>query len=329
MKTLLQRTVALFWIATFALTGCDDDSSSSSKLLDPRDMVIEVESPYDTKTTVDTIVQNIIDLSGWGLAHGAAVSFSDLLNKGWTGTQYDSIYAIEICNPSYSGTILSDPTAKFASVMMPCVISVYQKDDGKTYVSYMNARLMGEVFQDYPIIRDMMGSNIAADQDKMLNFLDLPENDWGSSLPGLNKDEMVLDKQSLYDDIDTTVAKIREAIEADSVNTVNWEFFLKRETDELDETIKTKKPGEFDDLGRVCLIEICNKTYSRQILQAADDRFITTFLPCTIAVYEKEDGTVWIARMNTKRLGQVWGGTIEDVMSQLVTPDVAKFVVGK
>jgi len=348
MKTLFQSTVVLFLLASFALTGCDDDSSSSSDLLDPRDMIIEVKSPYDVMPTVEKIKTNIAKLKSqglsWGLAHGHEASFTDVLNKGWGGAAFDSIYAIEICNPIYAGDILSDSTARFAATMMPCIISVYEKvvgADTLTYVSYMNARLMGEVFQDFPTIRKMMGGKIADDQDKILDFLPLPQKDWGTSLPGLNKGEMVLDRKSLYNNIDTTVAKIKEAVEAS-----DWVFFENRDPESLTNTVKTKlqniindpnscckalaqqKLDRFKNLSEVRLIEICNKDYSRQILHDSKNRFVATLLPCTIAVYEKGD-EVWIARMNTKRLGQVWGGTIEDVMGDLVTGDVGQILVSK
>jgi len=36
--------------------------------------------------------------------------------------------------------------ARLVSAMMPCTISVYEKDDGNIYVAHMNAGLMGKVF---------------------------------------------------------------------------------------------------------------------------------------------------------------------------------------
>lgn len=320
------KKIILLLIASLTVmffSACDT-GNEPTKLLNPKDMLVEVQSPYSTAVTKDKIIQNIIDLPGWGLAKGDAVSFSNLLNKDWGGLQVDSLYAIEICNPDYSGTILSEDQNKFASVMMPCVIAIYQKGDGKTYVSYMNARIMGKIFQNFPTIKEYMGTKIADDQDKMLDFLTLPNNDWGESLPGMNEKEMVLDQQSLLGSIEETVDSIRHKVE----EIEGWEFFLKRETEHLDEVIKTKRPGQYDDLGKVRLIEICNKDYSRRILGESDNCFVSVMLPCTIAVYEKSDGTIWITRLRTDRLGQIWGGTIADVMSSLVADDVSRMVIG-
>ncbi len=319
-NSLLFLTAILLMIQ---MAGCDT-GNEPTKLLNPKNMLIEVQSPLSTEQTKDKIVQNIIDLPGWGLAKDSAISFDALLNKDWNGMQVDSLYAIEICNPDYSGTILSEDQNKFASVMMPCVISVYQKSDGNTYVSYMNARIMGKIFQNFPTIQNYMANKIGPDQDKMMDFLNLPQNDWGESLPGLDEKEMVFDQQSLLSSIDETVDSIRHRVE----QIEGWEFFLKREAEHLDEVIKTKRPGKYNDLKKVRLIEICNKHYSRRILSESENRFVSVMLPCTIAVYEKSDGTIWITRLRTERLGQVWGGTIEDVMSSLVADDVARMVVG-
>lgn len=45
------------------------------------------------------------------------------------------VRVIEICKPEYSGQMLELNDERIMSVMMPCRISVYIKDDGKTYIS--------------------------------------------------------------------------------------------------------------------------------------------------------------------------------------------------
>jgi uncharacterized protein (DUF302 family) len=49
------------------------------------------------------------------------------------------VKVIEICKPEYSGKMLELNDERIISVMMPCRISVYEKDDGATYVSLINA----------------------------------------------------------------------------------------------------------------------------------------------------------------------------------------------
>lgn len=45
---------------------------------------------------------------------------------------------IELCKPKYAYNILSDDALRIYFNMMPFRISVYEKADGKTYVSRMN-----------------------------------------------------------------------------------------------------------------------------------------------------------------------------------------------
>jgi len=48
------------------------------------------------------------------------------------------VKVIEICKPRHSGQILELNDERMMSVMMPCRISVYLKDDGITYISLIN-----------------------------------------------------------------------------------------------------------------------------------------------------------------------------------------------
>jgi len=54
---------------------------------------------------------------------------------------------VEICKPEYSGQMLELNDERVMSVMMPCRISVYLKDDSKTYVALLNA---GELVAGQP-----------------------------------------------------------------------------------------------------------------------------------------------------------------------------------
>ena len=55
----------------------------------------------------------------------------------------------------------------FFSILMPCSIAVYKKDNGKTYIGTMNAGLMGRLFGTR--VAEIMG-NVAKDQAVMLSF---------------------------------------------------------------------------------------------------------------------------------------------------------------
>jgi len=45
-----------------------------------------------------------------------------------------SVKVFEICHPDYSYNILKESEERFASSMMPCRISVYEKEDGSVWI---------------------------------------------------------------------------------------------------------------------------------------------------------------------------------------------------
>jgi uncharacterized protein (DUF302 family) len=55
-----------------------------------------------------------------------------------SGKTVNPVKVIEICKPAYSGSMLELNDERVISVMMPCRISVYEKEDGKTYIAMIN-----------------------------------------------------------------------------------------------------------------------------------------------------------------------------------------------
>ncbi len=135
-------------------------------LMMPSLMFNEMQSPFGFEETIARIQHNIADSP-------------ELKEKGWTisglrnpakAVQNDGgnvlpVMMIEVCSPKYSGPILGDDTVRFLSILMPCKISVYKKQDGKTYIGTMNAGLMGRFFG--PLVGDIMGK-VAQDQKLFL-----------------------------------------------------------------------------------------------------------------------------------------------------------------
>jgi uncharacterized protein (DUF302 family) len=58
-----------------------------------------------------------------------------------------------------------------------------------------------------------------------------------------------------------------------------------------------KKFGK--EVRSVKVLEICHPDHSYQILSRNKERIVSSMMPCRIAVYEKDDGSVWISRMNS------------------------------
>lgn len=133
-------------------------------IMAPSLMFQERVSPFGLEETVARIQQNIQNAgNGWslsGLRDPAKAVQKD-------GGNTLPVLMIEACSTKYSGPILKDDTVRFLSILMPCKISVYKKNDGKTYIGNMNAGLMGKMFG--PLVGEVM-SHVAADQAKFLEF---------------------------------------------------------------------------------------------------------------------------------------------------------------
>jgi uncharacterized protein (DUF302 family) len=51
----------------------------------------------------------------------------------------------ELCKPEYAYEVVRNDEERIASTMLPCRVAIYEKSDGKTYVSLMNMNLMGQL----------------------------------------------------------------------------------------------------------------------------------------------------------------------------------------
>jgi len=100
-------------------------------------MFIEIQSSYDFDQTFEKLSGAIID-GGWKIS--ITHDLQGTLNK--SGIEVLPVKVIELCNPALASQILLDNDARKYSSMLPCRISVYLKDDGKTYISMINSALM-------------------------------------------------------------------------------------------------------------------------------------------------------------------------------------------
>jgi len=97
-------------------------------------LVIEQKSKFDFGKTVDLLIAEA-GRREWNVP--AVHDLQQSLAK--SGKTVKPVKVIEICKPRYSGQMLELNDERIISVMMPCRISVYEKDDGKTYVGLINA----------------------------------------------------------------------------------------------------------------------------------------------------------------------------------------------
>lgn len=86
-----------------------------------------------------------------------------------------------------------------------------------------------------------------------------------------------------------------------------------------------KKQG-VDFPRRVQKLSLCNPRYAAEVLES--DTWASSLMPCGIAVWEDEEGRVWVSKMNTGLMGKLFGGTIADVMGGDVAADEQRMMAG-
>jgi uncharacterized protein (DUF302 family) len=134
------------------------------KLGAPQMMMHEAASPYDFNKTVEVIADNA-KAQGWKVPK--VYDFRETILKD-TGTDVGPMKVVELCQPRLAGEMLKSDEHKIMSVMMPCALGVYEKSDGKTYVSSMNMKLMSMVFGGKP---GEVLSAVAEQDARILGFL--------------------------------------------------------------------------------------------------------------------------------------------------------------
>lgn len=102
-------------------------------------LVIELKS----KTGFDQTIEHLLaeaEKSQWN--NPATHDLKQSIAK--SGKIVKPVKVIELCKPAYSGKMLELNDERIISVMMPCRISVYEKDDGKTYIALLNVEKLAE-----------------------------------------------------------------------------------------------------------------------------------------------------------------------------------------
>jgi uncharacterized protein (DUF302 family) len=105
--------------------------------MDGNNFITEHKSRYDFDRTVDLLL-SLASKDGWSIP--AVHDLQQSLAK--SGKNVRPVKVIEICKPEYSGQMLELNDERIISVMMPCRISVYQKNDGNVYMALLNAASM-------------------------------------------------------------------------------------------------------------------------------------------------------------------------------------------
>ena len=128
-------------------------------------MIIEHPSPFGLEETAARIQANIQAMSDKGWKLSALRDPSKAVAAD--GLNVPPVLLVEACSTRYSSQLLKEDATRILSILMPCTITVYKKDNGKVYIGVMNSELMGRIFGSK--VAAVM-TEVAADQKKFLEF---------------------------------------------------------------------------------------------------------------------------------------------------------------
>lgn len=112
-------------------------------------MFLVSESKYGFSETVD-LIESVSKEKGWTVSHIYNLQATMAKN----GYQVKPVTVFSLCKPQIAYQILSSDNERPVAAMMPCRVAVYETEDGKTYVSRMNAGMFTSMLAG--ISRDAM-----------------------------------------------------------------------------------------------------------------------------------------------------------------------------
>jgi len=105
------------------------------------EMFIENLSSTNFNLTVDRLSREIENKS-WKISN--IYDLRETMDKH--GKDVLPLKVFSLCHPDHSSRILEKDSERIISSMMPCRVSIYEKDDGKTYISRMNSGIIASGF---------------------------------------------------------------------------------------------------------------------------------------------------------------------------------------
>lgn len=131
----------------------------------PNMILKEVKSPYSVEETVAKIKANA-EAKGWVIPSVSPLHQSIKKHSGGKRV-IPPVMLVNLCNAEHAYKALADDDSKKISVFMPCTISVYEKNDGTTWIGYMNAKLLGDMFGG--AVAETM-AKVNSDQQNFIKF---------------------------------------------------------------------------------------------------------------------------------------------------------------
>ena len=77
---------------------------------------------------------------------------------------------------------------------------------------------------------------------------------------------------------------------------------------------------------RVKLIKLCKAEHAKSVLTT--DRHVSCLMPCTMSVWEGDDGKVYLSEMNMSLMAKMFGGNVGKIMGGKVVEEEEKMLEG-
>ena len=107
-----------------------------------KQLMLENESKKSFEQTIEWI-EKIAKEHKWKVTHVTDLQMSMEKN----GYKVLPVKVLALCQPHHAVKVLGKDDERIVSPMMPCRVSVYEKSDGKTYLSRMNTKMMAANFE--------------------------------------------------------------------------------------------------------------------------------------------------------------------------------------
>lgn len=123
----------------------------------PKLMFVEKESKLSFDDTILALEKSIKEHQ-WSMPH--QYDLKATMQKH--GFEVKPVKVFSVCKPEHAYQILNKNKERAASALMPCRISVYERD-GKTYISLLNAGLFSRLMS--PSVKGIMAQAAAENEE--------------------------------------------------------------------------------------------------------------------------------------------------------------------
>ena len=147
VKKMIFSTVICFGLVFLMQQNCAAQTKTKDKQKQTQvtqnneQMFLENESKYNFAETVEKLTAEI-EKKTWKVI--VVHDLQETLKKN--GTDVLPIKVFALCHPKHSSKILLKDDERIISSLMPCRVSVYEKSNGKSYISRMNTGVLAKSF---------------------------------------------------------------------------------------------------------------------------------------------------------------------------------------